>query len=79
MQIGHLNRITRREGVLDELEKVGEVVGVSFLIGAVTTVSLDVVCGSTGSLVWVAVEMVVEADASSFILLLVLAGGIYAV
>lgn len=40
-----------------------------------TTVSLDVDCGSTGSLVWVAVEMVVEVSASSFILALVLVGG----
>ena len=54
--------------------------GVSFLMGAATRVSLDVGCGSTGSLVWVAVEMVVEVDAavvSSFILALVLVGGMY--
>jgi hypothetical protein len=59
---------------------VGEVLGVSFLMGAVTRVSLDVGCGSTGSLVWVAVEMVVEVGAavvSSFILALVLVGGMY--
>ena len=41
------------------------------------TVSLDVDCGSPGSLVWVAVEMVVEVGASSFILALVLVGGMY--
>lgn len=39
------------------------------------TVSLDAGCGSTGSLVWVAVEIVVDVGASSFILDLVLVGG----
>jgi hypothetical protein len=41
------------------------------------TVSLDVDCGSAGSLVCVAVDMVVEVGASSFILALVLVGGMY--
>ena len=45
-------------------------------MGAVMRVSLDVDCGSTGSLVWVAVEMVVAVGSSSFILALVLVGGI---
>ena len=41
------------------------------------TVSLDIVRGSAGSLVWVAVEIVMEVGASPFILALVLVGGIY--
>jgi hypothetical protein len=75
--MGHFKRITRRVGVLDELWNVGEVVGVSFFTGAETMVSLDGGCGSAGSLVWVAVEMVLEGAVSSFILALVLVGGMY--
>jgi hypothetical protein len=57
--------------------KVGDVLGVMLWTGATTMVSLDMDCGSSGSLVWVAVE-IVEDGASSFILALVLVGGMNA-
>jgi Co/Zn/Cd efflux system component len=55
---------------------VGEVVGVVSTLGAVTMVSLCAGAGSIGSLALVSVTVGVVVDASSFILALILVGGI---
>jgi hypothetical protein len=55
---------------------VGEVVGVVSMLGADTMVSLGAGAGSIGSLALVSVTVGVVVDATSFILALVLVGGI---
>jgi hypothetical protein len=61
---------------LEPASNVGEVLGVVSTLGAVTMVSLGAGAGSIGSLALVSVTVGVLVGASSFILALVLVGGI---
>ena len=61
---------------MEPASNVGEVLGVVSTLGAVTMVSLGAGAGSIGSLALVSVTVGVVVDASSFILALILVGGI---
>ena len=61
---------------MEPASNVGEVVGVVSTLGAVTMVSLGAGAGSIGSLALVSVTVKVVVGAASFILALVLVGGI---
>lgn len=77
MQSGHFNRSTLRVGVLELTDwNVGEVSGLELGAGIVTMVSLDADGGASANrLGWTVAEM--PACVASFILALVLVGGMY--
>jgi hypothetical protein len=62
---------------LEFASNVGEVLGVVSTLGAVMMVSLDTEGGSAGSLTLIIVAAERPAGVSSFILALVLVGGMY--